>query len=88
LSQRGKTGDTVRKSIGSGHSKIKFSAQRRFICPRGTEGRESGDNKDRRWGVMEKGKGTRQREEGCFSQSGTKDCLCIERRQAWPIGKQ
>jgi SCAN domain-containing zinc finger protein len=29
-----------RTRMGTGHTKTKFSAQRRFICPRGTEGRE------------------------------------------------
>ena len=37
--------------------------------------------------MREKGKGTREREEEYLSWSGTKDCLWIERRQMWPIGK-
>ena len=36
--------------------------------------------------MREKGKKTRKREERYLSQ-GTKDCLWIDRRQMWPIGK-
>lgn len=36
----------------------------------------------------EKGEGARQRREGYWSQrEGTNDCLWIDRRQTWPIGK-
>ena len=64
--------------------KTKFSAQRRFICPRETE---DGDNRHRQETEDEgKGKGIREREEGHFSWR-TKDCLWIERRQMWHIVK-
>ena len=37
---RKKRREVERKNIGSGAPKIKFSAQRRFICVIGTEGME------------------------------------------------
>jgi hypothetical protein len=33
------------------------------------------------------GKGTREREVGYLSWKGAKDCLWIDRRQMWHIGK-
>lgn len=46
-----------RKGISPGHFKTKFSAQRRVICPRGTEARIR--DKDRRQRNKEKGKRTK-----------------------------
>ena len=37
--------------------------------------------------TREKGKGTNERAEDICSRR-TKDCLWIERRQTWPIGKE
>jgi hypothetical protein len=46
------------------------------------EGHRAGDNRHRQEREDEGGgKGTREREKGDLSQSGTKDCLWIERRQ-------
>ena len=64
--------------------KTKFSAQRTFIWPRGTEGRDKGQSQ------RIKGRGRREREPGKGGRGicprGTKDCFWIEKRQTWHIG--
>jgi hypothetical protein len=37
--------------------------------------------------IEDEGKGTRDEGRKGISPRGTKDCLRIERRQTWPIGK-
>lgn len=72
--------------------KTKLSAQRIFICPRGTESRNKGQRQEIK---REKGKGQGTGERrgkgergGAFvpegNKMGTKDCLWIERRQMCP----
>ena len=48
--------DIGRTGMGTGDTKTKFSAQRRFICPR--KKRRGIRDRDRRQRTMEKGKGT------------------------------
>lgn len=57
---------------------------REFVCPRGREGR----NKGQRQATEDKaeGGGNKEKGQGCLS-CGTKDCLCIEKRQTCPISK-
>ena len=63
-----------------------FSAQKRFICPRGTEDRDK--DKDKRQRTTEKGKGLWKRVKRYLSQRReTKDYLWIEGREKWFIGK-
>jgi hypothetical protein len=80
--------------VSSGHPETKFSAQRRYICSRGAEGRGKGKRQEvekQRDGEGNKGDGRekdreRERKQGCLSQR-TKDWVWIERRHQWPLGK-
>lgn len=71
----------------------KLSAQSRYICSRGTEGWDKGQiekTEEEGAGEGNKGedrKGAREMGQGCLSQTGTKGCLWVERRQTWHIGK-
>lgn len=71
--------------VSSGHPKTKFPAQRGFIGPRETEGRDKGGGKRRGRGGGDQGEGRCEGEEGrgicSVGVDRTKDCLWIERGQ-------
>jgi hypothetical protein len=73
--------------VGTGNTKTKVSAQRRFNCPH-PHPWGGGRNKGQR---QETGQGRREKEQDGWREEtcpgGTKNCLWIERRQPWPIGK-
>lgn len=54
----------MKEQVSAQDPKTKFSAQRRFICPRGTEDRDKGQ----RQGKRKKEKGARERGQKYLSQ--------------------
>lgn len=73
----------------------KYSAQRRFICSTETKGRDKGQRQmiqeeggeKENLGKGRKGAKERSKRYMCWGEGRTNDCLWIERRQTWPIGK-